>query len=281
VLVRRARPCDDGAVTRLRSSAARSVARAAAALTLLLAAACTLEKKVLLGKVSTSLPATSAVQLLDAEVNVGSLTVREHDATQIDVSVEVWVTPSRLPPAAADGVRPPPRLDDWLTVAQDGGTVRLREAQKDADCELRVVVTLPAAARGLQLKTHVGLVDAAVAEAADVRLDCDVGSTRLRASKVTGALCGRVATGETTVAVTDAGPANADLEVATGELRLSLPAGASGEFDCAVDTGSIAGGDALGLATVRAMASAKATGRRGSGGGRFKLHVAVGEIRFQ
>src|SRR5262249_28145369 len=161
------------------------------------------------GKVSTSLPATGAVQLLDAEVNVGSLTVREHDATQIDVSVEVWVAPSQLPPGDADGKRPPPRLEDWLAVAQDRGTVRLREAHKDNDQELRVCVTLPAAARGLQLKTRVGTVDAAVAEAGDVRLDCDVGSARLQAAKVTGALRGRVATGETSVAVTDAGPANA------------------------------------------------------------------------
>jgi hypothetical protein len=260
---------------------ASSVRLAAAALTLFLAAACTIEKKVLLGKVSTSLPVTSAVQLLDAQVNVGSLTVREHDATQIDVSAEVWVAPSQLPPGDAEGKRPPPRLEDWLAVAQDGGTVRLREAHQANDHELRVVVTLPAAARGLQLVTHVGMVDAAVAEAGDVRLDCDVGSTRLHAARVTGALCGRVATGETTVAVTDAGPANADLSVATGELSLALPASASGEFDCAVDTGGITGGDKLGLATSRAMTSAKATGRRGSGGGRFQLHVAVGEIRFQ
>lgn len=264
-----------------RSSVASSVLRAAAALSLVFAAACTLEKKVLLGTVSTSLPATSAVQLLDAEVNVGSLTVREHDAAQVDVSAEVWVAPSRLPPGDADGKRPQPRVEDWLAVAQDGGTVRLREARKDNDHELRVVVTLPAAARGLQLKTCVGTVDAAVTEARDVRLDCDVGSTRLRAARVTGELRGRVATGETTVAVTDAGPTNADLDVATGQLHLSLPPSASGEFDCKVDTGGISGGDALGLATSRAMTSAKATGRRGSGGGRFQLHVAVGEIRFQ
>jgi hypothetical protein len=288
-LVRRTRPCEDAAVTRPRSpaarssahSVARSLAPAVAALPLLLAAACTLEDKVLLGKVSTSLPVIAAVQLLDAEVSVGSLTVREHDATQIDVSAEVWVAPSLLPPAAADGKRPPPRLEDWLTVAQEGGTVRLREVRKDDDHELRVVVTLPAAARGLQLRTRVGTVDATVAEASDVRLVCDVGSARLRAGKVTGAVTGRVTTGKASVAVTEGGPASADLDVATGALRLSLPKSVSGEFDCAVDLGSIAGADTVGLTAERATTAATARGRRGNGTGRFKLHVATGEIRFQ
>jgi hypothetical protein len=208
-----------------------------------------------LGNVHATHTPPAAFTAIDAEFVVGSLEVREQAGTAVDVTAEVRVRPGLLP---KDGKEPALAFADWISLQQDRGTLRLRPAKSDSDHELRIVLTVPAGQRDLRLVGKVGSLTATVAAAAALHARVDVGEVRL--------------------AVNDKGPASADVELATGAMHLTLPVATPGSFDCAVDTGGINGAGRLGLEEQRSIVGSRAVGRRGQGGGTFKLHVAVGEL---
>jgi len=196
-----------------------------------------------------------AFTAIDAEFVVGSLELREQAGTAVDVTAEVLVSPTLLPKGGKEATL---AFADWISLQQDGGTLRLRAAKGDDDHELRIVLTVPAGQRDLRLVGKVGSLTAKVAAAAMLHAHLDVGEVR--------------------IAVSDQGPASAEVELATGSMHITLPKATPGTFDCAVDTGGLTGAGQLGLEEHSSLVGSHAVGRRGQGGGTFKLHVAVGEL---
>lgn len=208
-----------------------------------------------LGNVRAAHIPPTAFTAIDAEFSVGSLELREQAGTAVDVTAEVLVRPGLLP---KDGKEPTLAFADWISLQQDGGTLRLRPVKTDDDHELRIVLTVPAGQRDLRLVGKVGSLTGTVAAAAALQARLDVGEVRLT--------------------VTDTGPASTEVELTTGSLHLTLPTATPGSFDCSVDTGGLNGVARLGLQEQRSVVGSRAVGRRGQGGGTFKLHVAVGEL---
>src|SRR5262249_55177006 len=140
---------------------------------------------------------------------------------------------------------------------------------------------VPAGQRDLTLRAAVGSLTAAAVAADAVRAEADVGSVALHFSTVSGNVTGKSSVGDFDLTVGERGPAGADIEVGTGSARPSLPATTRGEFDCTVGVGGLEATAAYGMTSLRGMTSAQARWRRGEGGGKFRVHAAVGEIALR
>ena len=255
-------------------------ARAAAGLCAL-AAACSTGEFVHLGNVSGELQPPAPFTAFFAEVDAGSLEVREGDAPNVVVTGEVLVRDqlAAKAPASKDAASPLP-FADWVALAADGSKVTLRPARHDDDHQLRLHVVLPRGQRDLTARVAAGSVDVDVAAANAIDLHAAAGQVRCQAGTVDGVLRADVGAGQFQGAV-QRRCAGVAIDVSVGQANLALPPDCSGTFALDVGVGGISGADRYGLAVERAMTSASAKGRRGTAEAAFKVHVSTGQIALQ